>query len=81
MELTYPVIVSKFNDNGNYFVVTSPALTELKVTKRTMPDATFWAADEIATMLEGKEDYPAPGDPASWDLKNNDQVLYLTIEI
>lgn len=81
MKITYPVIISNPNNDEHYFVATCPIFPDLKIERTTMSDATFWVADAIAEKLEGAKEYPEAQDPETWDLGDNDQVIYLTIEI
>lgn len=61
--LIYPVIISEFNDDGHYFVVTSPNIKGMVTQGDTAEEAIYWAEDAIATMLDGTE-YPEPQDPS-----------------
>ncbi|MCM6765244.1 type II toxin-antitoxin system HicB family antitoxin [Weissella paramesenteroides] len=78
--LIYPVIISEFNDDGHYFVVTSPNIKGMVTQGDTAEEAIYWAEDAIATMLNGSE-YPAPQDPSNWEIKDNERIVYVSVDM
>ncbi|WP_125772551.1 type II toxin-antitoxin system HicB family antitoxin [Companilactobacillus furfuricola] len=78
--LVYPVIVSKFTDDGEYFVVTSPNIPGMVTQGDSFVEAVYWAQDAIATMLEGR-DYPEAVDPTSWVLDDNQNLAFVSIDM
>lgn len=80
-KLIYPVIVSEYNDDGHYYVVTSPNIKGLVTQGDTFNDAVFWAEDAIATMLDGQTSYPTPEDPSNWQLKSTDRLVYVEVDM
>jgi len=79
--LVYPVIFQENNDtDGHYFTVTSPNIPGMVTEGDTRANAAKEAIDAIATMIDG-EPYPAPQDPASWPLKANESIVYVTVDM
>ena len=79
--LIYPVIISEYHDDGHYYVATSPNIPGMVTQGDTFSDAAYWAEDAIATMLDGQASYPKVQDPRSWDLKSNDRLVYITVDL
>lgn len=80
-KLAYPVIISELNDDGHYYVATSPNIPGMVTQGDTFLDVTFWARDAIATMLEDEKAYPSVQNPDNWDLKGNETVVYITVDV
>lgn len=78
--LIYPVLISEFNDDGHYFVVTSPNIKGMVTQGDTAEEAIYWAEDAIATMLDGTE-YPEPQDPSDWEVKDNERIVYVSVDM
>lgn len=79
--LFYPVIISEYHDDGDYFVVTSPNIKGMVTQGNTMEEAVYWAEDAIATMLEDVTDYPTVQDPRDWDVPQNAKVVYISVNM
>ncbi|MGL5899412.1 MAG: type II toxin-antitoxin system HicB family antitoxin [Lactobacillaceae bacterium] len=79
--LIYPVIISEYHDDGHYYVATSPNIPGMVTQGDTFSDAAYWAEDAIATMLDGQASYPKVQEPRSWDLKSNDRLVYITVDL
>lgn len=77
----YPVIISEYNDDGHYFVATSPNIPGMVTQGDTLADTAYWAEDAIATMLDGMSLYPEPQDPSDWNLKNKERVVYIAVDM
>lgn len=79
--IIYPVIISEYNDDGHYFVVTSPNIPGMVTQGDTFSDAAYWAEDAIATMLEDKKEYPQVQDPTNWNIKDNEKIVYISVDM
>jgi predicted RNase H-like HicB family nuclease len=80
--LMYPVIISEFNDeDGHYFVATTPNIPGMVTQGATFSDAAYWAEDAIATMLEGESTYPKVQNPTEWEIKENDRIVYIAVDM
>ena len=80
--LVYPVIVTECNDEaGHYYGVCSPNIQGMVTDGKTMSEAIIHAEDAIATMISDLPEYPAVQDPTKWDLKENEQVMWVTINM
>lgn len=79
--LMYPVIIGEYNDDGHYFVATSPNIPGMITQGDTFSDAAYWSEDAIATMLEDEKQYPEIQDPSSWNLKDNEKVVYISVDM
>lgn len=79
--LVYPIIATECNDeDGHYFVGTSPNIKGMVTQGTSMADLAFQAEDAIATMLDG-ETYPEPQDPSAWELEDNQRVIYISVDM
>ncbi|MCH4009916.1 type II toxin-antitoxin system HicB family antitoxin [Companilactobacillus sp.] len=78
--LIYPIIISKFTDDSEYFVATSPIIPGMVTQGDTMADAAYWSIDAIATMMED-EDYPKSVDPSNWELNDNQIIVYVPVDM
>lgn len=75
-QLMYPVIITEFNDeDGHYFVATSPNIPGMVTQGATFVEAAYWSKDAIVTMLDGEKIYPKPQDHDNWTLNKNDRVI------
>lgn len=79
--LIYPVIFTEYNDDGHYFTVTSPNIKGMVTQGETRAEAALEAVDAIATMLDGAPSYPKPQDPSKWPLKDNESIVYVTVDM
>lgn len=79
--LSYPVILTEYNDkSGHYFVVTSPNIQGLVADGESIAEAIESASDAIATALDG-EAYPKVQDPKKWKLKDNQQTSWVNVNM
>lgn len=78
--LAYPVILTEYNDDGHYYVVTSPNIRGMVTDGETIAEAICHAEDAIATMLDGTE-YPQVQDPKLWKLEDNQQVSWVPVNM
>lgn len=78
-KIKYPVILTEYDDDGHYYVVTSPNIPGMATDGDTIAEALIHAEDAIATMLDGT-DYPTVQDPKLWQLKANQFVAWVTLK-
>jgi len=78
--LAYPVILTEYNDDGHYYVVTSPNIPGMVTDGNTIAEALIHAEDAMATMLDGTN-YPAVQDPKLWELKDNQLISWVTVNM
>lgn len=79
--LVYPIIATAYNDeDGHYYVATSPNIKGMVTQGDTMADIAYQAEDAIATMLDG-ETYPEPQDPSSWQLEESQRIIYVSVDM
>lgn len=79
--LAYPVILTEYNDeDGHYYVVTSPNIQGMVTDGETITEALYHAKDAIATMLDAPN-YPKIQDPKDWKLEKNQQVSWVTVNM
>lgn len=78
--LIYPVIISEYHDDGHYFVATSPNIPGMVTQGDSLADVAYWAEDAIATMI-ADEEYPEPQDPKDWELKENERVIFVSVNM
>lgn len=78
--LNYPVILTEYTDDGHYYVVTSPNIPGMVTDGKNITEAITHAEDAMATMLDGI-DYPAVQDPKLWELKDNQEVAWVTVNM
>jgi len=79
--LIYPIIVGEYFDDGHYFVADSPNIDGMVTQGNTFNEVVFWAEDAIATMLEDMTDYPEAVDPSKWELKDNEKIVYISVNM
>lgn len=78
--VAYPVILTEYNDDGHYYVVTSPNIPGMVTDGETIAEALYHAEDAIATMLDAPN-YPEVQDPKEWKLDDNQQVSWVTVNM
>lgn len=80
--MVYPVIAKECNDeDGHYFVITTPNIPGVVTQGETLNQAAFNAEDAIASMIADKKEYPKPQDPSNWDLDDNEQVVFVSVNM
>lgn len=80
--LIYPVIMTECNDeSGHYYGVTSPNIKGMVTDGVTMQEAVLHAEDAIATMISDMAEYPEVQDPTTWELKDNESVMWVTVNM
>lgn len=79
--LIYPIIATECNDeDGHYFVATSPNIPGMVTQGDTLEDLVFQAEDAIAVMI-ADEPYPTAQDPRHWPLKANETIIYIPVDM
>jgi len=82
MPITYPIIVETFDDeDGHYYVATSPNIPGMVTQGLTMAELKIQAKDAIMTVLDGLDHDPQPQDPSNWSLTQQEQVLWITVDM
>lgn len=80
--LVYPVIMAIHDDEDGYVVtVSSPNIPGMHTEGKDMSEAAYWAVDAIATMLDGKDEYPEPMDTKDWKLADNERIAYIPVNM
>lgn len=78
---TYPMIVEHFNDeDGEYYVATSPNIKGLVTQGDSINELVTNVQDAIGGWIDGKE-YPKVEDPTKWQLSQNQQVMWVTVDM
>lgn len=79
--VTYPVILTEYNDeSGHYYVVSSPNIQGMVTDGETIPEALHNAKDAMATML-ANEDRPKVQDPREWKLDKGQQTSWVSVNM
>ncbi len=79
--VTYPVILTEYNDKSeHYYVVTSPNIPGMVTDGETIGEALYNAKDAIATMLD-EPNYPKVQDPRKWKLEKGQQISWVTVNM
>jgi predicted RNase H-like HicB family nuclease len=78
----YPTIFTEYKDeSGHYFVVTSPDIQGLVTDGEDIKTAVTHAIDAIATLFDGRKEFPEPTDPADWQLARNQRIAYIPVDM
>lgn len=79
--IKYPVILTEYLDeDGHYFVVTSPNLNGLVAEGYTIPKALDDAVDVAELLLEDEEN-PKVQDPRLWKLEHNQVIQWIKVKV
>lgn len=80
--IVYPVIIKEYNDeDGHYFVATSPNIKGMVTQGDTLNEATYFSEDAIATMISEEEEYPKPMDPTDWELTKDEKIVFVSVNM
>ncbi len=80
--IVYPVIIKEYNDeDGHYFVATSPNIKGMVTQGSTLNEAAYFSEDAIATMISDEKNYPEPMDPTEWELTENEKVVFVSVNM
>ena len=78
----YPVIAKEYNDeDGHYFVITSPNIQGMVVEGETLDEAVEEASYDIADWFEAKGKVEEFQDPSIWELTDNEKVVYVPVSL
>lgn len=79
--LAYPLILTEYNNDGRYYVVTSPNIKGMVTDGDTIAKALFHAEDAMATMLDGtivQRNISLPEGLNNWAKENKINVSQVT---
>ena len=78
----YPVIAKEYNDeDGHYFVITSPNIQGMVVEGETLDEAVEEASYDIADWFEAKGKVEEVQDPSTWELADNEKFVYVPVSL
>lgn len=78
----YPVIAKEYNDeDGRYYVITSPNVQGLVVEGDTLDKAVEEASEDIADWFEVKKEIAPVDDPAQWNLEKDERIVYVPVNL
>ncbi|MBS9337947.1 antitoxin HicB [Fructobacillus sp. S1-1] len=78
----YPVIMTEYKDeDGRVVTVYSPNIPGMHTEGKDFNEAAYWAVDAIATMLDGKKEYPEVMDAGAWELQDNERIAYIPVNM
>lgn len=81
-KIFYPVVIEECNDeDGHYFVASSPNIKGMVTDGDTFEEAAINAEDAISTVIEGEKNIPQPEDPFNWKLKPNERLVYIPVDV
>lgn len=81
VKITYPIIVEEqTTERGHIFIGTSPNLEGFSCIGTTLEAAKVDAAEVIPILLQDKE-YPEPEEPVDWELKENQKIAYVDVDL
>ena len=73
----YPVIAKEYNDDGHYYIVTSPNVQGMVVEGDTLEDAIEEASYDIADWFEVKGKIDDVVDSSDWNLDKDEKLVYV----
>lgn len=78
----YPVIAKEYNDeDGHYFVITSPNIQGMVVEGETLDEAVEEASYDIADWFEAKGKVEEFQDSSIWELTDNEKIVYVPVSL
>lgn len=81
-QVLYPVIAKEYNDeDGHYFVVTSPNVQGMVVEGKSLEEAVKEAADDITGWFVAKGKVENVQDPTKWKLEKDEQIVYVPVNL
>ena len=80
-QVLYPVIAKEYNDDGHYFVVTSPNVQGMVVEGDTLDEAIEEASYDIADWFEVKGKIGDAVAPSDWYLENDEKLVYVPVNL
>lgn len=80
-QVLYPAIAKEYNDDGHYFVVTSPNVQGMVVEGDTLDEAIEEASYDIADWFEVKGKIEDPVDHSDWHLGKDEKLVYVPVNL
>lgn len=77
----YPVIAKEYNDDGHYYIVTSPNVQGMVVEGDTLEDAIEEASYDIADWFEVKGKIDDVVDSSDWNLDKDEKLVYVPVSL
>ena len=78
----YPIIAKEYNDeDGHYFVITSPNIQGMVVEGETLDEAVEEASYDIADWFEAKGKVEEVQDPSTWELADSEKIVYVPVSL
>lgn len=77
----YPVIAKEYDDDGHYYVVTSPNVQGMIVEGNTLDEAIEEASYDIADWFEIKGKIEDVVDPSDWHLAKDEKLVYVPVNL
>lgn len=80
-KVLYPVIAKEYNDDGHYYIVTSPNIQGMIVEGDTLEEAIEEALYDIADWFEVKGKIDDVVDPSNWHIEKNEKLVYVPVSL
>lgn len=80
-KVLYPVIAKEYNNDGHYYIVTSPNVQGMIVEGDTLEEAIEAASYDIADWFEVKGKIDDVVDPSNWNLEKDEKLVYVPINL
>ena len=77
----YPVIAKEYNDDGHYYIVTSPNVQGMVVEGDTLEDAIEEASYDMADWFEVKGKIDDVVDSSDWNLDKDEKLVYVPVSL
>ena len=77
----YHVIAKEYNDDGHYYIVTSPNVQGMVVEGDTLEDAIEEASYDIADWFEVKGKIDDVVDSSDWNLDKDEKLVYVPVSL
>lgn len=80
-KVLYPVIAKEYNDDGHYYIVTSPNIQGMIVEGDTLEEAIEEASYDIADWFEVKGKIDDVVAPSNWHIEKNEKLVYVPVSL
>lgn len=80
-QVLYPVIAKEYDDEGHYYVVTSPNVQGMAVEGDTLDEAIEEASYDIADWFEVKGKIEDIIEPSGWHLEKDEKLVYVPVNL
>lgn len=80
-QVLYPVIAKEYDDDGHYFVVTSPNVQGMVVEGDTLDETIEEASYDIADWFEVKGKIENAVAPSDWYLEDDEKLAYVPVNL